>query len=79
VSPHAHHHEVGGAWYFLDLVIRIPEFETLPLSRGLPPAASEKGEEDGAEGAEDGEWQDGCESGHDPGWQNCIFDLRFRD
>lgn len=54
-----HHHEVGGAWYLLDLILRVLEFVTHPLREGsLPTVICEQGEKEEAEGAEEGDGQD---------------------
>lgn len=59
VSLPAHHHEVGGTWYLLDLVVRVLKVETNLFSDGPSPVViCEQEEEEEAEGAEECERQD---------------------
>lgn len=54
VTLPAHHHEIGGTWYLLNLVLRVLELGVW-LSKGgpLPRVVRECDENDKAEGAEE--------------------------
>ena len=55
----AHHYEVGGAGYLLDLVIRVVKSEVCSFSDGPSPAVvCEQDEEEEAEGAKGDEGED---------------------
>ena len=56
VTLPAHHHEIGGTWYLLDLVLRILELGVqLSMRSPLPRVVCEYNENDEAEGPEDGD------------------------
>ena len=54
----AHHHEIGGTGYLLDLIIRVAEVGTHPSRKGSPTVICEKGENEKREGAEECDRQD---------------------